>query len=77
MWVAVGGNPQSAARAGLLGLPMALAIIGGMPERFAPFVELHRRAVAEGGHEPLPARSTRTGSSPTPRSAPPTSRSRR
>jgi len=54
VWVAVGGNPQSAARAGLLGLPMALAIIGGQPERFAPFVELHRRAVAEGGHDPLP-----------------------
>jgi probable LLM family oxidoreductase len=54
VWVAVGGNPQSAARAGLLGLPMALAIIGGLPERFAPFVELHRRAAAEGGHPPLP-----------------------
>jgi alkanesulfonate monooxygenase SsuD/methylene tetrahydromethanopterin reductase-like flavin-dependent oxidoreductase (luciferase family) len=54
VWVAVGGNPQSAARAGLLGLPMALAIIGGQPERFAPFVELHRRAVAEGDHDPLP-----------------------
>ena len=35
---------------GLLGLPMALAIIGGYPERFAPLAELHRRAVAEGGH---------------------------
>ena len=39
MWIAVGGNPESAARAGVLGLPMALAIIGGMPERFAPFAE--------------------------------------
>jgi probable LLM family oxidoreductase len=54
VWVAVGGNPQSVVRAGVLGLPMALAIIGGLPERFAPFVELHRRAVAEVGHEPLP-----------------------
>jgi alkanesulfonate monooxygenase SsuD/methylene tetrahydromethanopterin reductase-like flavin-dependent oxidoreductase (luciferase family) len=36
VWIAVGGNPASAARAGSLGLPMALAIIGGMPERFAP-----------------------------------------
>jgi alkanesulfonate monooxygenase SsuD/methylene tetrahydromethanopterin reductase-like flavin-dependent oxidoreductase (luciferase family) len=44
VWVAVGGNPESAARAGTLGLPMALAIIGGMPERFVPFAELHRRA---------------------------------
>ena len=54
VWVAVGGNPQSVVRAGLLGLPMALAIIGGLPERFQPFVELHRRAVAEAGHASLP-----------------------
>ena len=39
--------PTSAARAGALGLPMALAIIGGMPERFAPFAEIHRRAALE------------------------------
>ena len=51
IWIAVGGNPASAARAGLLGLPMALAIIGGMPERFAPFAEIHRRAASEAGHE--------------------------
>ena len=43
VWVAVGGAPESAVRAGTLGLPMALAIIGGLPERFAPFAELHRR----------------------------------
>src|SRR3954462_8380277 len=54
VWIAVGGNPESAARAGLLGLPMALAIIGGYPERFAPFAELHRRAVTEGGHDYRP-----------------------
>jgi probable LLM family oxidoreductase len=54
VWVAVGGNPESAFRAGLLGLPMALAIIGGMPEQFAPFAELHRRAAAQAGHEPAP-----------------------
>jgi alkanesulfonate monooxygenase SsuD/methylene tetrahydromethanopterin reductase-like flavin-dependent oxidoreductase (luciferase family) len=54
VWVAVGGNPQSVVRAGVLGLPMALAIIGGQPERFAPLVDLHRRAVAEAGHDPLP-----------------------
>ena len=41
----------------MLGLPMALAIIGGMPERFAPFAELHRRAAREAGHDPLPALS--------------------
>ena len=51
VWIAVGGNPASAARAGALGLPMALAIIGGMPERFAPFAEIHRRAALESGHE--------------------------
>ncbi len=54
VWIAVGGTPQSVARAGLLGLPMALAIIGGTPERFAPLAELHRRAAAEAGHEPAP-----------------------
>jgi probable LLM family oxidoreductase len=54
VWVAVGGNPQSVVRAGLLGLPMALAIIGGMPERFAPLADLHRRALDEGGHGPAP-----------------------
>jgi alkanesulfonate monooxygenase SsuD/methylene tetrahydromethanopterin reductase-like flavin-dependent oxidoreductase (luciferase family) len=51
LWIAVGGTPESAVRAGSLGLPMALAIIGGLPERFAPFAELHRRAAAEAGHE--------------------------
>jgi probable LLM family oxidoreductase len=54
IWVAVGGSPESALRAGALGLPMALAIIGGLPERFAPFVELHRRAGEEAGHGRLP-----------------------
>src|SRR5215204_3582654 len=54
VWVAVGGNPQSVVRAATLGLPMALAIIGGQPARFAPFVELHRRAAEETGHGPLP-----------------------
>ena len=57
VWVAVGGNPESAIRAGRLGLPMALAIIGGEPERFAPFAELHREAAREAGHEPVPALS--------------------
>jgi len=52
VWIAVGGTPQSAARAGMLGLPMALAIIGGEPERFAPFVELYREAGRRAGHDP-------------------------
>ncbi len=51
IWVAVGGAPESAVRAGALGLPMALAIIGGLPERFAPFAELHRRAARQAGHD--------------------------
>jgi probable LLM family oxidoreductase len=54
VWIAVGGTPQSAARAGALGLPMALAIIGGMPERFAGFAEIHRRAARQSG-QPEPA----------------------
>jgi probable LLM family oxidoreductase len=51
VWVAVGGSPQSVVRAGVLGLPLTLAIIGGQPERFAPLVELYRRAALEAGHE--------------------------
>jgi probable LLM family oxidoreductase len=54
IWVAVGGNPESAARAGTLGLPMALAIIGGRPESFVPFVEVFREAARRAGHAPLP-----------------------
>lgn len=50
VWIAVGGNAGSAARAGALGLPMALAIIGGMPERFAPFAQIHREAARRAGH---------------------------
>jgi probable LLM family oxidoreductase len=54
VWVAVGGNPQSVVRAGALGLPLALAIIGGEPERFAPLATLHRRAADQFGHGALP-----------------------
>jgi probable LLM family oxidoreductase len=57
IWVAVGGNPGSAIRAGTLGLPMALAIIGGMPERFAPFAHMHREAARRAGHDPVPSLS--------------------
>jgi probable LLM family oxidoreductase len=52
VWVAVGGNPQSVVRAATLGLPLALAIIGGAPERFAPLVQLYREAAAHAGHDP-------------------------
>lgn len=49
VWVAVGGTPQSVVRAATLGLPMALAIIGGAPERFAPLVDLYRKAAEQAG----------------------------
>ena len=52
LWVGVGGNPPSVVRAASLGLPMALAIIGGMPERFSPFIDLYREAAQRAGHDP-------------------------
>jgi probable LLM family oxidoreductase len=52
IWVAVGGTPESAVRAGMLGLPMALAIIGGQPERFRVFADLHRHGAEEAGVVP-------------------------
>lgn len=54
LWVAVGGTPQSAYRTGALGLPMALAIIGGQPEQFKPFAELHERGAREAGIQTPP-----------------------
>jgi probable LLM family oxidoreductase len=51
IWIAVGGTPQSAVRAGTLGVPMALAIIGGTPDRFAPFVQMYRTAGQRAGHD--------------------------
>ena len=50
IWVGVGGTPESFVRAGLLGLPLMVAIIGGEPRRFAPLVDLYRRAGAQAGH---------------------------
>ena len=52
VWIAVGGTPQSVVRAGTLGLPLAVAIIGGEPERFKGFVDLYREAGARAGHPP-------------------------
>ncbi|MCF6744508.1 LLM class flavin-dependent oxidoreductase [Blastococcus sp. KM273128] len=52
IWVGVGGTPESFARAGLLGLPLMVAIIGGEPRQFAPLVDLYRRAGAHAGHPP-------------------------
>jgi probable LLM family oxidoreductase len=50
VWIGVGGTPQSALRAGGLGLPMMLAIIGGAPAQMAPLVGLYRRAGLAAGH---------------------------
>jgi probable LLM family oxidoreductase len=52
LWIAVGGTPQSVVRAGMLGLPLAVAIIGGQPAQFAPLVNLYRQAVERGGNDP-------------------------
>ena len=52
VWVAVGGSPQSVVRAGTLGLPLTIAIIGGQPARFAPLVALYRDAARQAGHDP-------------------------
>jgi probable LLM family oxidoreductase len=54
VWVAVGGSPQSVIRAGALGLPLTIAIIGGEPERFAPLVKVYREAAHMAGHGDLP-----------------------
>jgi probable LLM family oxidoreductase len=52
VWVGVGGNPESVARAGRLGLPLIIAIIGGAPARFAPLVEYYRESAREAGVDP-------------------------
>ena len=52
VWVAVGGTPQSVTRAAKLGLPMALAIIGGAPARFRHVVDLYRETAEQAGHDP-------------------------
>ena len=51
VWIAVGGTPQSVARAGALGLPLAVAIIGGEYPRFAPFFSLYREAARRAGQD--------------------------
>jgi probable LLM family oxidoreductase len=52
VWLGVGGTPQSFVRAGVLGLPLMVAIIGGEPHRFRPLVDLYRQAGAQAGHAP-------------------------
>lgn len=51
VWIGSGGNTQSVIRAGTLGLPLVLAIIGGRPVQFSPLVELYKRAAAKAGHD--------------------------
>ena len=53
-WVGVGGSPQSVVRAARYGLPLMIAIIGGQPLRFAPFVDLYHRALGEMNHATQP-----------------------
>ncbi|HEX7055917.1 MAG TPA: LLM class flavin-dependent oxidoreductase [Bacilli bacterium] len=52
VWVASGGNVESVIRAGTLGLPLVLAIIGGKPTQFAPLVQIYKQAAAKAGHDP-------------------------
>jgi len=52
VWVGVGGTPASFARAGVLGLPLMVAIIGGEPHRFRPLINLYREAGIRSGHSP-------------------------
>src|SRR5436309_14583435 len=52
IWVGVGGTPESFVRAGMLGLPLMVAIIGGEPRRFRPLIDLYREAGRRAGHSP-------------------------
>jgi len=52
IWVGVGGTPESFVRAGILGLPLMVAIIGGEPHRFRPLIDLYRKAGQRAGHAP-------------------------
>ena len=54
VWIAVGGTPASVSRAARLGLPLALAIIGGTPRQFAPLIAFYREAARRAGHDPAP-----------------------
>jgi len=53
-WIGVGGSPESVVRAAQYGFPLVLAVIGGDPARFAPYVDLYHRALAEFDRERLP-----------------------
>ena len=53
-WVGVGGSPESVIRAARYGFPLTLAIIGGSPQRFRPYVDLYRQSLERFGHAPQP-----------------------
>lgn len=61
VWLAVGGNPESIIRAGRLGLPIAVAMLGGQASRLAPMFDLHRRALQQFGQAPQPSAVTMHG----------------
>ncbi|KEO75731.1 LLM class flavin-dependent oxidoreductase [Anditalea andensis] len=52
VWIAIGGTPESVVRAATKGVPMALAIIGGMPDRFVPLTDLYKETYLNAGHDP-------------------------
>lgn len=52
IWIAAGGTPASARRAGKLNLPLTLAILGGNPSQYLPFIELYRKSARDAGHDP-------------------------
>jgi alkanesulfonate monooxygenase SsuD/methylene tetrahydromethanopterin reductase-like flavin-dependent oxidoreductase (luciferase family) len=58
VWLGVGGTPESFVRAGMLGMPLMVAIIGGEPRRFRPLVDMYRKAWTQAGH---PAGEERVG----------------
>ena len=72
IWIAVGGTPNSVARAAYYGLPLMIAIIGGQPKQFAPLVKFYRETAEKVGRDPRPCRwaSAHTAS------LPPTARTR-
>ena len=61
VWLAVGGSPESFVRAGRLGLPLALGIVGGAPARFAPAIDRYRRVLRDYGRPLLPVAVTQHG----------------
>jgi alkanesulfonate monooxygenase SsuD/methylene tetrahydromethanopterin reductase-like flavin-dependent oxidoreductase (luciferase family) len=61
VWLAVGGSPASFVRAGRLGLPLAVGIVGGRPAQFAPAIDRYREVLRDSGHPQLPVAVTQHG----------------